>query len=249
MDKLRPRAIIFDLGSTLIEYEVVPWDELGIICTANMYQFCSDEGIDIGSEEEFAATFNRIRAQYRSLATEQSIEWSIPHVVRDLLKHIGIRNDEQLIDQLFDAYYEPVRKRLYVYEDTKATLEALRAEYPTIGLISNTIFPERAHHEELERFEIESYFDFKIFSSSFGLRKPHPDIFIHGVNQAGYAPSECVYIGDRYLEDIEGPKGIGMDAILRIKPGREYPTDMPLADRRIDTLSELRDHIHFGADW
>ncbi len=248
MEKLKPRAIIFDLGSTLIEYEVVPWDELGVLCTANMYKYCNDEGIDIGSEDEFTGKFDRIRSQYRSLATEKSIEWSIPNVVRDLLKQIGIRLDEKLIDQLFDAYYAPVRERLYLYDDTKETLEALREEYPVMGLISNTIFPERAHYEELDRFGIESFFDFKIFSSTFGVRKPHPDIFLHGVNLAGYAPSECVYIGDRYLEDIEGPKSIGMHAILRVKPGRVYPEAMPLADRRIDKLSELKDHIDLKAE-
>ena len=60
---------------------------------------------------------------------------------------------------------------------------------------------------------------------------------------AGFAPSECLYVGDRYLEDIQGPESVGMSAILKIKPGREYPAEMPETVRRIDTLSELFDHI------
>jgi hypothetical protein len=36
-----------------------------------------------------------------------------------------------------------------------------------------------------------------------------------------------------------------MPAILRMKEGREYPEDMPLATRRIRTLSELAEHLDF----
>ena len=84
---------------------------------------------------------------------------------------------------------------------------------------------------------------FKIFSSDFRLRKPHPDIFIQAANLAGHAPEDCVYIGDRYMEDVQGPKGIGMPAILKIKEGRVYPDEMPEADRRIETLSDLLEHF------
>jgi len=112
-----------------------------------------------------------------------------------------------------------------------------------MGLVSNTVFPERAHKGELRRFGIAPYLNFTIFSSSFGFRKPHPDIFYHAVNLAGFAPCECVYVGDRYAEDISGPRRIGMEAILRRKSGREYPAAMPDLDRQIASLSELADHI------
>lgn len=85
--------------------------------------------------------------------------------------------------------------------------------------------------------------DFTVFSSTLGVRKPHSDIFYKAVNLAGQAPSDCLYVGDRYMEDVEGPKELGMSAVLKVKPGREYPDEMPLADRRIDNLSELFDHV------
>jgi putative hydrolase of the HAD superfamily len=112
-----------------------------------------------------------------------------------------------------------------------------------MGLVSNTIFPERAHQQELDRFGLKPYLKFAVFSSTFGLRKPHQDIFYQACNMAGFAPSECLYVGDRYLEDIVGPTEIGMTAILKIKPGREYPTDMPESMRTIDNLGELADHL------
>jgi putative hydrolase of the HAD superfamily len=130
-----------------------------------------------------------------------------------------------------------------VYDDTVETLEKLKHRYPEMGLISNTIFPGWVHERELKQFGIAPFLNFTVYSSSFGLRKPHPDIFRKAANLAGHAPQECLYVGDRYVEDIVGPRGVGMHAILKVKPDREYPEEMPEVDRRIDNLSELAEHI------
>lgn len=243
MGKLRPRAIIFDLGSTLIEYEAVPWEELGIVAVENGRQYLKSKGIEVASAETFLEGFDKIKMAYRREARETCREWSVPQVIGDLFRKLGIDKDEKVVHGFFDAYYEKVAEQLYVYDDTVTTLTRLREAYDTIGLVSNTIFPERVHHLELKRFGIAPLLDFTVFSSTLGVRKPHGDIFHKAVNLAGQAPSDCLYVGDRYLEDIQGPKELGMSAILKIKAGREYPDEMPLADRRIDKLSELFDHI------
>ncbi len=243
MDKIKPKAIIFDLGSTLIEYEVIPWDELGIECAESGRKFLVDRGYDLPEGNGFFEAFCEIRDTYREVAQEQLVEWDVPTVASKLFEKLGMIWNDDLVDAFFDAYYKPVDKRLYVYDDVPDTLEKLKAVYPVMGLVSNTVFPERAHLHELKRFGIESYLDFTVFSSTFRLRKPHPDIFYHAVNLAGFAPSECVYVGDRYIEDIQGPTEIGMHAILKVKEGREYPEEMPLLRRRIDAFAELMDHL------
>ncbi|MCD6250464.1 MAG: HAD family hydrolase [candidate division Zixibacteria bacterium] len=243
MDKLKPRAIIFDLGSTLIEYESMPWDELGVACLEAGRQFLLNKGYDLPDRQTVQNIFYEIRDDYRREATESLIEWDVPTVTSRMFDALTIQYDDDLLDSFFDAYYEPIDRELFIYDDVLETLEILRATYPMMGLVSNTVFPERAHHMELQRFGIEPYLSFAIFSSTFGLRKPHPDIFYHACNLAGFAPSECLYVGDRYVEDVTGPVGIGMKAILKIKPGREYPDDMPDSLRKIDSLSELLDHL------
>lgn len=243
MEKLSPRAVIFDLGSTLIEYEAVPWSELNIICAASVRSFLVKQGHDLPDEDSFYKLFEEAKAKHRKIALTDQREWTIPRVTAEMLDRFDIRHDEVLIDRTFEAYYKPVAEKLFVYSDTLATLEKIKQVIPVVGLISNTIFPERAHRRELKQFKIEPYLDFAVFSSTFGLRKPHSDIFIKAANLAGCAPKECVYIGDRYLEDIEGPSRIGMAAILKEHPVREYPDQMPLAVRRINTLAELSEHL------
>jgi FMN phosphatase YigB (HAD superfamily) len=234
---------LFDLGSTLIEYEVVSWDELGARCAGRAGEFLVKRNVEIGRNGQFEESFNAIRDGYRKRASEQLIEWDVIQVASDLFDKFGVSYDDEFVNEFFDAYYEPVAELLYVYDDAVDTLRRLTAHYPVMGLISNTVFPERVHRSELERFGLAPFLKFAIFSSSFGLRKPHPDIFLKAANQAGCATSECVYIGDRYMEDIQGPVGVGMPAILKVKPDREYPAEMPEAVRRINTLSELCEHI------
>ncbi len=243
MEKLHPRALIFDLGSTLIEYEAVPWDELGIECVKSARSFLIKKGFDLPDEEEFQQAFVDVRSGYRQLAQESLVEWDVPTVAGKLFDKLEINHDEALVDGFFDAYYEPVDVQLFIYDDVLETLERLKDSYPLMGLVSNTVFPERAHLNELKRFGIEPFLDFTVFSSTFKLRKPHPDIFYHAVNLAGCAPKEALYVGDRYVEDIEGPEGIGMAAILKIKSGREYPPEMPEAVRKINAFRELTDHL------
>ncbi|MDF1544930.1 MAG: HAD family hydrolase [bacterium] len=246
MEKLCPRAVIFDLGSTLIEYETIPWEQLVLVCAEAAHDFLLTESIKLPSRNEFLEQFETTRLEYRARAVESLSEYTVPEAAVTILDNLQIAHNADLINRMFDAYYHPVRQGLYIYDDTFATLQKIKNAGMTIGLISNTIFPARTHLGELNRFGISEFFDFTIFSSTFGKRKPHPDIFKEALKQAGCEASEAVYVGDRYIEDVTGPIALGMSAILKPKKGREYPAEMPLAERRIDTLAELADHIDFG---
>lgn len=243
MEKITPKAVIFDLGSTLIEYEKIPWSELLGECIRSVGRFLNKQGIKIPDEDKFYNVFCEVRDHYRKIGAETLVEWSIPVAAKDVLDKLNIKNEDGLTDRMFDAFYKPVEEQIFVYDDSKSTLKRIKEKGITIGLISNTIFPDRAHIGELKKYELYDYIDFTIFSSSFGKRKPHSDIFIQAADQAGFAPSECVYIGDRYYEDITGPNSVGMPAILKFVENREYPMDMPNNIKKIMKISELFDHI------
>lgn len=243
MEKLKVKAVIFDLGSTLIEYETTPWPELAKSCIGNVHKYLKKRKFELPEEAQFLELFEEVKSFYRKSAAENLIEWSVPTAAEKVLEKLEIPNENNLADKMFEAYYKPVEAELYAYDDSFSTLKKIKDEIGTIGLVSNTIFPDHTHIDELKRFDLYQFFDFTIFSSVFGLRKPHPDIFTQAVNMAGFAPSECLYVGDRYIEDVTGPNSIGMHAILKVKPGREYPQDMPEDVRKINQLVELFDYL------
>lgn len=243
MTKLNPKAIIFDLGSTLIDYPTITWDEVNGKCAASARQFLLSNGYAVPSEGEFYLAFEAAKHVYRRRAFETLVEWNVPMVADQLFANLKIPFPPGLIDSFFDAYYKPVGDIVFIYPETIEVLRKLRSQYATIGLISNTVFPERAHRAELERFGIEPYLDFAIFSSTLGIRKPHPAIFLKACKLAKCAPHESVYIGDRYLEDVIGPNAVGMPAILKILLGRDYPPMIPESTRRIWNLTEVFEHL------
>jgi putative hydrolase of the HAD superfamily len=246
MDKLHPRAVIFDLGSTLIEYETIPWSEMNVYCSASARKFLHKKGYNVPDETEFHQAYEAAKDTYRDKAAETLVEWTVTQAFKELMAKWAIEVDDDLLSRFFDAYYEPLGDRVYPYDDVLETLEKIKRQFRIIGLVSNTVFPEKAHRKELKRFGIEPYLDFAVFSSTFGRRKPHPDIFYKAANLAGVAPSECVFVGDRYLEDVQGPNAIGMPAILKLRDGREYPNDMPETIRTVTTLSELDKYLNLA---
>ncbi|MCH9024574.1 MAG: HAD family hydrolase [candidate division Zixibacteria bacterium] len=243
MEKLKPKAVIFDLGSTLIDYLTDDWFEVSYAATQSAHQQFQDSGHSLPDFEEFWNQLEEVKQFYRDRAQKEHQEWTIVEAVSDMFKVLEFDNNGHLAREFFDLYYKVISEKLYIYDDTIETLNWIKERVEKIGLISNTFFPEEKHLEELDRFKIAPFLDYKIFSSTFGLRKPHPDIFSKAVELAGFEPSECVYIGDRYVEDITGPANIGMPAILKKIKGREYPEEMPQSTRQISTLSELKNHL------
>lgn len=245
MNQLTPKAVIFDLGSTLIDYPSTTWEEVSVDCMAAVRKVLLKTNPNVPDEETFYAAYELIRKKHRAVTAETLVEWTVPQVIGKLLEKLGLDGSEESADKLFDAFYEPVKQYLYVYEDAIEVLARINEQYDAVGLVSNTVFPERIHLEELKRFGLDSLLTFKLFSSTFGLRKPHPDIFYKAANLAGVSPAECVYIGDRYLEDISGPKEVGMPAILRFQEGRDYPEDPFGEVRQIMCLKDLERHFDF----
>jgi len=243
VEKLKPKAVIFDLGSTLIDYLTHDWFEVNYAATQKAHQQFQDSGHSLPDFEKFWNQLEEVKQNYREKAQKEYQEWTMVEAVSDMFKGLEFDNNGHLAKEFFDLYYKVISEKLYIYDDTIETLDWLKGRVQRIGLISNTFFPEEKHLEELNRFKIAPFLDYQIFSSTFGLRKPHPDIFNKAVELAGFEPDECVYIGDRYIEDVTGPSKIGMPAILKKIRGIEYPKDMPECTRQISSLSELKNHL------
>jgi putative hydrolase of the HAD superfamily len=244
--RLHPKGVIFDLGSTLIEYDVMPWPELAALGILEMRRRLSVDHPDLPSEGDFIDLITRIKTEYRLESNATLKEWNMTDVMARVCQELSLPNHEEMHGSLFDAYYAPTDERLYRYDDTPDVLAKLKEQGIAIGLVSNTIFPERTHRGELSRFGISQYFDNLIFSSTFGWKKPDPRIFKAAADGIGLSPQDCVYVGDRYLEDIVGPSLIGMPAILKNKDRVEYPSPLPSDTRMIQTLSGIFDHLEIG---
>ncbi|HVS62931.1 MAG TPA: HAD-IA family hydrolase [Thermoanaerobaculia bacterium] len=98
-----------------------------------------------------------------------------------------------------------------VYDDVEPSLERLRGVGLRLGIVANW-------DERLERLlgelGLRPRFDVVVSSSAIGLAKPHPAIFQHALDRLGVAAEETVHIGDQRIEDFEGARGAGLQALL-----------------------------------
>jgi len=234
---------LFDMGSTLLEYETIPWSVLDVNCMDAAYSFLEKAGYKLPTADIFWKKHVEIWQKYRNRAAESLEEWSIIDGITDLLASLDISTDGDMSDRFFDAYYTPVSRQLTVYADAHATLEKIKSKGKKIGLVSNTYFPENYHLGELKRFGLLPLFDFTIFSVSFGYRKPHRSIYTEAARRLDLEPDRILFVGDRYVEDCLGPKESGMNAILKYREGRDYPDPMDDNQVVVESLTELLNYI------
>ena len=107
--------------------------------------------------------------------------------------------------------------------DTHIVLEKLTAvEGPTFSLLSNTAFIKGSTLKTvLKRIELDSYFDFQLYSDETGMSKPNEKFFqlmldkvkeVRGGEQ--FSTQEIIHIGDNIKADILGAESLGISSLL-----------------------------------
>lgn len=118
-------------------------------------------------------------------------------------------------------------------------LEDLRRDF-RLGVIANQ-HPQVA--DALTQYGISFLFDVVVISEAVHLFKPDPAIFRYALDQAGAAPEEAVFVGDRPDNDVLPAKSLGMRTV-RLKRGVQYtlynPDDPAMtADETVTTVADL----------
>jgi FMN phosphatase YigB (HAD superfamily) len=119
------------------------------------------------------------------------------------------------------------------YPDARPALARLRSGGLVVGAVGNT--PVEA--EELVREHV----DFVGSSARWGIDKPAAGFFARVVTEAGFAPPEIAYVGDRVDNDVEPALAAGMVAVHIRRGPWGYLHEPPAGAVRIRSLDELPD--------
>jgi HAD superfamily hydrolase (TIGR01549 family) len=120
--------------------------------------------------------------------------------------------------------------------DALETLERLRGRGLRTAVASNAPFPPEMMHRQVRAIGIGERVDAVVFSSEVGRRKPAPELYRAALDRLGVAPPDALYVGDRRLEDYEGPRRLGMRAVLCTALARE-----PAANGQVPAIARLSD--------
>lgn len=236
------KAILFDMGSTLIEFENYTWDILGRMCAKKGYEFLRQKNLNLPGFEEFSKSLESEFLKARSEVEKNLKEFKFEKVAWDFFNLLKLSTSDGLCESFLEVYYKPVTDQLTLIDGAEDVLRYFKKRNLRIGLVSNTIFPEGFHLKELKRFGLYPYLDSYLFSSSVGVRKPHPQIFLNAMNELNTEPSQAVFVGDRLIEDVGGAQKMGMKGILKYHVGRDYSAPIT-PDAQIVQLKELPEAV------
>jgi len=231
------RAILFDLGNTLLEYDDRTFEGLFDDAVSTLHGGLASRGASLPDADAFGREFEQhfAREKGRGGATEDVVV----RALRSQLGHHGIDPTSREFTEFLRPFHDTLARQVIPYPDTTSTLVKLRQAGLRLGIVANTSWPKEFHLRDLARFELLPLLDELAFSSDLGMHKPDPRIFRHVMDRLDLAPDECVFVGDHPREDTEGARAAGMRAILKFHPRAPRPRRGMRPDARIEALNQL----------
>ncbi len=240
-DATRIKAIVFDYGNTLVEFnrpQVTRCDEALAEAVELLY--------GPHDPEKFQAIRSRNRrAPYEGHPPEYR-ENDIYTITRDLVRElydIEPANEEvhALVRSRFDASVDAIEAP----QGVESVLANLRKRYK-LGLLSN--YPDAsAIRASLEKLKFDRLFDSVVISGDLGYAKPHPLLFQTIAKDLRVSPDEVLHVGDNWLADVQGAKRAGMSvAHVEQWPPAEIFDRQPddhEPDLVIQSVAELEQHV------
>lgn len=210
-----PRAVIFDLGGTLVDWPGWVEDAPRMWATCHEHLLATLPGYPWPPRDEFVAAMREAEmAHWRRVETEH---WSGPPsgLLTEGFRRLGRHPEEAELLAALDGYARAVNGWAIVFPDSRETLETLRARGYRLGLLSNTWWAADWHNADLAAHGLADYLDELVYTSDLPHSKPHPTVFEEVAERLGVEHEACVMIGDRMIDDVSGALAAGMRAVWR----------------------------------
>ena len=205
------RAVIFDLGGTLLDFNPhgsswLEWERTGL---ENATAFLLSQGYQF-AKEAFIDPFMKALPERWERAAQGGDNLRLGEMLAEAGRLCGLTLSPDALDESIARYVAPLDAGVTMYDDALATLDALRERGLKMGLVSNTMWPAVWHRQELARFGLTPYFDHTVFSAEVGVWKPQPGIYRLSLEALSVSPHEALFVGDMLPHDILGAQGVGM---------------------------------------
>jgi putative hydrolase of the HAD superfamily len=126
---------------------------------------------------------------------------------------------QERIERLIYKGWEPLFKKVKLYEHSVETLAALRKAGYKLGLMSD--FPPET---KLENLGISGIWDAVLCSENFGVIKPHSLPFTELASAMSLPCEKILYVGNSYSYDVVGAARVGMKtAWITFSQGKKTP--------------------------
>jgi putative hydrolase of the HAD superfamily len=214
---MKIQAVFFDMGGTIETFGYTR--ELRLETTAVIQQRLLQAEIDLNlTNEQLYEVISRGLERYKRWSIQNMEELPPQRVWVDYILSEKPVNKEKLAAIAEDLAFliETRYYRRAMRPEMPAVLQAIKQMGLKIGLISN-VNSRGQVPTNLKEYGIIDYFYPIVLSSEYGRRKPDPAIFHYAARLANVPTSQCVYVGDRVMRDIEGARRAGFGLAIQIK--------------------------------
>lgn len=205
------RAVIFDLGNTLVYFDG-RWSQVLTQADKELTQALQENGFDLDAER-VERLFGQRMKTYRQTREDDLVEQSTAVILQTLLAELGYSDvPEAVLRDVLARIYAVSQKHWIPETDAVSVLEALRAEGYMLGVVSNA--GDDADVQTLvDKAGIRHCLDFILTSAAFGFRKPDARIFEFAMEYWGLPPEQVAMVGDTLEADILGANQAGMYSV------------------------------------
>ena len=223
----RLRAVLFDAGNTLLHMNYAA-------IAGHLDRRGHTIPVEAIEEAELRARVKLDAGLARGASTEgrSSQDSYLIYLLEGL--GIGDRDEVEAAADFRRSYNPPAG--LFNVADPEAlpAIRLLKSAGLVAGVVSNSNGWARSL---LDGAGLGDALDFVIDSFVVGVEKPDPKIFQLGLERAGVAAQEAVYIGDLYSVDVLGSRAAGLGAILLDPRGFWGPRDCDTARSLVEATA------------
>jgi len=236
------KAVVFDLGETLLTFGKVKPTEFFRQGAMLSYDFLKKHGQPVGNFNPYLwrnLFWLRISFFISGLTGRDIDSFEL---LKKLALQRGADMDKQQWEHLAWLWYEPLSKQAKIETDICSTLATLKQKGLKLGIISNTFINSISIEKHLQQLGILDFFQVRLYSYKFRFRKPDVRIFRIAAQQLSEETKNILFVGDRIDKDIIPALKAGMQAVLKTAY-TNAAKNMPSGVRKINSLSELPELI------
>jgi HAD superfamily hydrolase (TIGR01509 family) len=245
----KPRAVLFDIGSTLWASPAEHPDALAY-CYGRARQVLEGVvseppslGTLIETVEGYLAEWEEIWRRDASRVEQRPTTEFVAEALKRIDLNLATRPLAEFTDivmetSVFTAKTEPPEPGM------REAFAALKQRGLRLACVSNAFMSATVLHRIMEERGYGAYLDFTVSSCDLGYRKPHPAIYQAALAKLELTADETIFAGDRLDADVAGPAALGMRTVLSHQYRQEDPeTAKVRPDRVISHLSGLVDYV------
>jgi len=239
------RAVIFDLGDTLIEH-TISLNNLEKKISKKVHKLLSNKGYSI-PEKQYNQLKTKMWEEWKDQYGISETEFNIDEFLFHLLIKLGVNTQitKELLPLIIQIIYKYDLKYLTLKPTVKETLQSLKKMSFLMGIISNSSYSYDHILNILKHHGIIDYFNLVLVSSKENICKPSPKIFHKALQILNISPKDAVFIGNNPQIDHKGAKRAGIRSILIVISGEKtFDMDQNMTDViKVQNLIEILKYL------